>query len=120
MKLGFEDLEADPVGRDARAFTSGFRLGDFAHVELVLEAIYLGSIDGYARRTRYPALSVEFREQDRSGMATVLRCVGLLRSSEGEQGMALFSLRNVSLAFGGPRLLDQVSLANRAAVSGFA
>ena len=35
---------------------------------------------------------------------------GVIASSEGDPGMALFSLRNVSLAFGGPRLLDQVSL----------
>jgi hypothetical protein len=58
--LGYEDLEADPIGQMRRLY-EGLDLGDFAAVEPALQA-YLTSIAGY-RKNRFPEVDPFWKEQ---------------------------------------------------------
>jgi hypothetical protein len=59
-EVGFEDLEADPVGQ-VRSIYEGLGLPDFAHAEPALRR-YVESVAGY-KKNELPALPAEMRER---------------------------------------------------------
>ena len=75
-EVGFERLEADPIGEVGRIYEA-LGLPDFGHVEPALRR-YVDSIAGY-RKNAFSAAARRAATPHRRGVAAVLRGVGLPR-----------------------------------------